>query len=218
MLKFAIFDLDGTLLNSTPMWEQLGARYLSNLGKTAEPDLAQKLNALSLEEGARYLRSRYELSFSAEEIHRHLTRMTEDYYTTEVRLKDDAAKLLALLRARCVHMSIATAGSERLAWAALSRLGAADFFGGIASCENYGSKRSPDVYLAAADLIYALPEETAVFEDSLFAVQTAHRAGFTTVAVKDVSESNQTALKNTADFYAESLGEVVEMLGEIFKK
>lgn len=217
MIKFAIFDLDGTLLDSSEMWQTLGTRYLTELGKTPEDGLADKINELSLPEGARYLHEHYVLSYSPEEIVRHLTRMIERFYTNEVRLKDGAAKLLAALRARCVHMSVATAGDERLGESALARLGIGDFFAGAVSCSNYGSKNSPDVFLAAADLIYALPEETIVFEDSLFAVRTAQKAGFATAAVKDISESDQEGLKRASDFYAESLEELAANIGEILR-
>lgn len=215
MVKFAIFDLDGTLLDSSEMWRTLGARYLTALGKTPEDGLTEEMKELSLPEGARYLHERYGLSYSPEEIVRHLTRMIEQFYTSEVRLKDDAAKLLATLRAHCVHMSVATAGDERLGMGALARLGVGDFFAGSVSCSNYGSKTSPDVFLAAADLIHALPEETIVFEDSLFAVKTAKRAGFVTAAVKDISEHNQTELKRVSDFYAEQLGDFADNIKDI---
>lgn len=215
MIKFAIFDLDGTLLDSSEMWRTLGARYLTALGKTPEDGLTEEMKELSLPEGARYLHERYGLSYSPEEIVRHLTRMIEQFYTSEVRLKDDAAKLLATLRAHCVHMSVATAGDERLGMGALARLGVGDFFAGSVSCSNYGSKTSPDVFLAAADLIHALPEETIVFEDSLFAVKTAKRAGFVTAAVKDISEHNQTELKRVSDFYAEQLGDFADNIKDI---
>lgn len=215
MVKFAIFDLDGTLLDSSEMWRTLGARYLTALGKTPEDGLTEEMKELSLPEGARYLHERYGLSYSPEEIVRHLTRMIEQFYVSEVRLKDDAAKLLAALRAHCVHMSVATAGDERLGMGALARLGVGDFFAGSVSCSNYGSKTSPDVFLAAADLIHALPEETIVFEDSLFAVKTAKRAGFVTAAVKDISEHNQTELKRVSDFYAEQLGDFADNIKDI---
>ena len=141
--------------------------------------------------------------------------MTEKYYTEEVRLKDGASKLLAALYSHCVHMSIATAGNERLGMNALMRLGVSDFFEGAVSCSDYGSKISPDVFLAAADLIYAIPEETIVFEDSLFAVRTAKKAGFATAAVKDISEKEQDELKKTADFYSENIGDFTNNINDI---
>ncbi len=217
MIKYAIFDLDGTLLDSSQMWRTLGARYLEFMKKTPREGLAEEMSEMTMLEGARYLRRNYDIPFSAEEIMRHITRMIERYYTDEVRLKDGVPKLLAALRSHCVHMCIATASDERLGMKALTRLGVGDFFAGAVSCSNYGAKTSPDVFLAAADLIYALPEETMVFEDSLHAVKTAKSAGFATAAVKDIAESDQEGLKNAADFYAENLGEFADNIKEILR-
>lgn len=215
MIKFAIFDLDGTLLDSSEMWRTLGARYLSFLKKTPEEGLSEKLAETTLLSGAQYLREKYDIPYSAEEIVRHLTRMIESYYAEEVSLKDGAPKLLAQLRSHCVHMSIATASDERLGMRALERLGVGDFFAGAVSCSNYGAKTTPDVFLAAADLIYAIPEETIVFENSLCGIRTARKAGFVTAAVMDISETDQAGLKRAADFYAETLGDFADNIKEL---
>lgn len=215
MIKFAIFDLDGTLLDSSEMWRTLGARYLTLLKKQPEADLTEKVAEMTLPSAARYFREHYGVPYSAEEIVRHLTRLTESYYTEEVRLKDGAAELLSALRAHCVYMSIATMSDERLGMVALERLGVGDFFAGAVSCSNYGAKTRPDVYLAAAELIYAIPEETIVFENSLYAIKTAKKAGFVTAGVADISESDTDGMRQTADFYAETLGDFASNLKEI---
>lgn len=215
MIKFAIFDLDGTLLDSSSMWDTLGERYLTLLGKNPEKDLKKKLEDMTLVTSAQYLREKYDISYSAEEIVRHLSRMIESYYTEEVKLKDGAARLLAALRAHCVYMSVATASDERLAMNALARLGVGELFAGAVSCSNYGAKTSPDVFLAAADLIYAVPEETVVFENSLTAVKTANKAGFVTAAVADISESDQVALEQHSNFYAKSMTEYADSIKDI---
>lgn len=210
MIKYAIFDLDGTLLNSTEMWNTLGEQYLTFLGKAPTPDLADKLARLTVPEGAAYMRGEYDIPYSTDEIVRHITRLTERYYLEQVSLKDGAPKLLAALRSHCVKMSIATAGDVGLALSALKRLAVGDFFAGAVSCSDYGAKTSPEVFLAAAELIYAIPEETIVFEDSLHAVRTAKKAGFVTAAVYDIGEKNQEELKKYADFYAQSLIEYAD--------
>lgn len=217
MIKYAIFDLDGTIFDSSEMWRTLGDEYLKLLGKTPEPDLADKLSAMSLPESAAYIHNEYNVSYSPVEIVRHINRMTEKYYREQVGLKDGAPKLLTLLRARCVRMSIATAGDVNLAQSALIRLGISEFFEGMASCSDYGAKTSPEVFLAAADIIYAVPEETMVFDDSLHAVRTAKKAGFATAAVCDISEKNQEDLKKTADFYALSLSALADNFTELIK-
>ena len=205
MMRCAIFDLDGTLLDSSEMWRTLGVRYLEIVGISPQNDLSAALYEMSLADSARLLRETYSLPYSVEEIVRHFTRMTERFYKEQVTFKEGAPRLLAKLRSRCVKMSIATAGDAALGMAALTRLGVADFFAGAVSCTEYGAKTSPEVYFAAADLMYAVPQETVVFEDSLFAVRSAKKAGFRTAAVYDVGEANQKELEKAADFYAETL-------------
>lgn len=205
MIKYVIFDLDGTLLDTSEMWLELGARYIGSLGKTPEEGLSQRLNELSLPEGARYLKERYALPCSPEEISRQLTQMTERFYNEEANFKKGAPELLKELHSRGVRMSIATAGDCKLGMSALTRLGAEDFFAGAAGCSEYGAKTSPEVFFAAARLIGADPAKTLVIEDSLHAVLTARRAGFFTAAVRDIGEPNQDKLRSSAHLYAETL-------------
>lgn len=209
MFKNAIFDLDGTLLDSSEMWLTLGVRYLESVGAVPEEGLSAKLSEMSLPESACFLRETYRLPYSAEEIVRQFSEMTEQFYKEQVTFKDGALRLLTALRSRCVKMSIATAGDPALGMAALRRLGADEFFSGAVSCTEYGAKTSHEVFLAAAELIHAVPEETVVFEDSLHAVRSAKKAGFRTAAVCDISESSQDELKKTADYYARTLDELM---------
>lgn len=215
MIRYAIFDLDGTLLDSSEMWRSLGTRYLNLLGIEPREDLAEAMNAMSMPESANYLRERYALSYSVDEILRQFSRMTEEFYKEQVGFRNGAPRLLARLRSRCVKMSVATAGDANLGMTALGRLGVANFFAGAVSCTEYGAKTSPEVFLAAADLIYAVPEETIVFEDSLHAVRSAKKAGFRTAAVRDISERNQDELRRVADFYAETPGAFVDLNEDI---
>lgn len=215
MIKFAIFDLDGTLLDSSEMWRTLGARYLTLLKKVPEADLTAKVAEMSMPLAAQYFREHYGVPYSAEEIVRHLTRMIESYYAEEVKLKPGVPELLSALRSHCVHMSIATMSDERLGLLALERLGVGEFFAGAVSCSNYGAKTQPDVFLAAADLIYAIPEETIVFENSLYAIRTAKKAGFMTAAVADISEGDPEGIRQTADFYADTLKEYADGINQL---
>lgn len=215
MMRCAIFDLDGTLLDSSDMWRTLGQRYLGMVGVSPAEGLTEALYEMSLSDSARYLRETYSLPYSAEEIVRQFSRLTEQFYKEQVTFKEGAPRLLAMLRSRCVRMSVATAGDAALGMAALTRLGVADFFAGAVSCTEYGAKTSPEVYYAAADLMCAVPQETVVFEDSLYAVRSANKGGFRTAAVFDIGEASQKELEKSADFYAETLDIFADDLGRI---
>jgi HAD superfamily hydrolase (TIGR01509 family) len=89
---------------------------------------------------------------------------------------------------------------------ALSRLGVLDLFSAVLVCSELDcDKTEPTVYRAAAELFGTKKEETAVFEDSLYALMTAKNDGFYTVAVRDDAEPDQSAMMKEADIYLSSL-------------
>lgn len=210
-IKAAVFDLDGTILDSSGIWDGLGERFLVSRSITPEPGLSERLNLMTLPESCEYLRTEYHLPESPQHIRSELCGIIADFYRNECGLKPGAAELLTELSRRGVTLSIATAGDRELSRAALERLGLLELFSGIASCNEYGGKNHPEIFLKAAALAGGTPDNTAVFEDSLHAVITAKKAGFLTAAVMDMSEPQQAALRNTADYYCENLSCYLEL-------
>ena len=104
MTKAAVFDLDGVLLDSMGIWNDLGARYLRSLGVTPEEGLNEILFSMSMEQGAEYLHTHYALPQSAAEVGAGIADMLRDFYFYEVSAKDGAAALLAALTARGVKL------------------------------------------------------------------------------------------------------------------
>ena len=107
MIRAAVFDLDGVVLDSMSIWKDLGARYLLRRGLTPEPGLGELLFAMSMEQGADYLRTHYPLPESADVL-ADLSAMLRDYYYNEVPEKDGARTALAFLRDRGVSVTAAT--------------------------------------------------------------------------------------------------------------
>ena len=112
MIRGAIFDLDGVLLDSMGIWKDLGARYLRSLHIQPEPGLNEILFAMSMEQGAAYLKEHYPLPQSEAEIGEGIARMLEDYYFYEVPAKPGAAALLNFLAER--HTGFGTVGPAAL--------------------------------------------------------------------------------------------------------
>lgn len=212
MIKAAIFDLDGTLLDSTEKWENLGERFLQSLDIVPKENLRDEIWDMSLPESAAFFKREYAVSLSEEEIIARLNGLSESVYTEEAPLKSGVKRLLGSLQMLDIKCALATAAEKNLAEAALTRTGISEDFSGIFSCSEYGSKTSPDIFLKAAELLGAKPCETVVFEDSLTAVQTAKSAGFITAAVFDKSEKNSDLLRETADFYGENLDELRKLI------
>ena len=203
MIRGVIFDVDGVLLNSMPVWENLGELYLKRKGISAESGLGEILFSMSLEEGADYLISHYGLELTREQVVKGLAREVRDFYAERVPLKEGVRRFLNEFRERKIPMVIATSGDRDNTEAALKRLKVFSYFQGTFTCSEIGSsKNQPDIYLAAALHMDADPEETLVFEDVYHALLTAKKAGFKTVAVYDRSNDRQLAqIWNTADIY-----------------
>ena len=114
MIKSAIFDVDGTLLDSMKIWDDAGERYLSSVGKTAENGLSEKLCDMSLTEGAEYMKKQYAPSFSTDEIVSGVLKIIEDFYFYEVGLKNGTKEILQFLESNNIKMIIGLKSSKEL--------------------------------------------------------------------------------------------------------
>ena len=209
MIRGAIFDVDGTLLDSMGIWQVAGIRYLESVQVEPEPGLSEILYPMTIEEGVAYVKEHYQLPQSTEEITEGLLMIVRDFYYEEVQAKKDVKKFLQKLKDNHVPMNVATAGHKEYAEAALARLGMDQYFQEILTCSELGKgKHEPDIYLQCADALGRKPEEIAVFEDAGYAIETAKNAGFITVGVRDMSNGDDwQQIRETADYTLEDWSE-----------
>lgn len=201
--KFAIFDMDGTLVDSGTVWGQTSAGYFAGLGVTIPASLIEETAHLSMMETAARFVQGSGLPLTPEEVAEEINRRMELHYRTDIPLKPGAEPFLRRLQAAGVRMCVASSTAQPLIEACIQRLGVGDCFEFLLSSEAVGAgKDRPDIYLEAARRLGGGPEDTIVFEDLLFAVQTARSAGFQTAAIYDeASAGDEAALRETADFY-----------------
>lgn len=201
-IKGAIFDIDGTILDSMGIWASLGNDYLRSVGGEPREDLGKVFRTFTTEEAARYYIENYGLSLTEKEIVSGINAMIRKFYEEEVSLKTGAGEFLAGLKAEGVKMCIATASDRKLVEAALRRLGVWELFDGIITCGEVGAgKENPLIFRKALELLGTSRQETWVFEDAYHALRTAAADGFRTAAVYDSSEIMQAELRATADYY-----------------
>lgn len=207
MIAGAIFDLDGTILDSMPIWENAAAMYLSTIGIEAEPGLGKTMFTMSMTKGAEFLRDRYRLDMDVAAIMAGINRTIEDFYFYQVQLKEGAGQLLIHMNQAGIKMVAATSSDRQIVERALERLGVLNCFDRIFTCTEIGvGKEKPDIYLAAAEYMGTLPENTWVFEDALHAIKTAKAAGFRTVGVFDsFSKGDSERVKKVSDIYLRKL-------------
>ena len=198
-LQSAIFDMDGTLLDSMYIWKDLGARVLVDLGVRPRPDLYEHLKVLSLREGAAYCKKAYHLQQTQEELVELIESQIRDFYYHEVQAKPGVQKFLSLLKMEGVWMYVATATNRPLVQTALRAAGmktavvsnkpdkavaklAEDYFPrafDIAVGERDGVRRkpAPDAVLEVMKRLGATAEETVYIGDSDVDCATAANAG-----------------------------------------
>ena len=207
MNKGAIFDVDGTLLDSMPIWDDASERFLTGLGVKAEPGLSDIMFRMSLDEGAAYLKSAYGLDLSEQEIKDGILGVIRDFYFYQAQLKPGAGEFLAQMKAREIPMYIATSSNREHIRAAFERLGVYNYFDGLITCEEAGAGKSdPRIFLLAADRMGLEPADIFVFEDVIHAIRTANSAGFVTAGVFDpASSDDNAAIRQESAIYIHSL-------------
>ena len=211
-IRGAIFDVDGTLLDSMFIWDTIGETYLRSIGYQPKENLNETFKNMSLHQAARYYQTEYGVTQSIDEIMDGVNAMLERYYRFEVPLKPGVAELLERLRQDGVRLCIATATDRHLVEAALDRCGVLSCFGEIFTCNEVGhGKDEPDIFEVALRFLGTRREETLVFDDALYAVRTAKEAGFPVAAVYDSHERSQAEVRARSDLYLEDLTQLVEL-------
>ena len=182
----AIFDMDGTLLNSMDYWATVADEYLESIGITPREDTCRRFLEDGMKNWHEYCQREYGLEAPFDEAKRGIYALMDVKYKTVVALKDGALEMLDELYKRSIPMCLATATDRASVEAILSRLGIDKYFSRIFTSGEVGAgKRDPLIYNVALQYLGTDKETTYVFEDALYAMRTAYTNGFKVVGVYD---------------------------------
>lgn len=212
-IKGAIFDLDGTLLDSMGFWDNVGENFLVSQGRQPREDFREKYYVLSPRETAEMLIDEYGVPGTPDEIIDRMNAAAEVFYTNHVQPKPHAIELLEKLKSAEIKMALATATDRHLVEIAVNRLDIKKYFEGIVTCGEVGeSKTKPDVYLKALSYIGSEIGDTALFEDAVVAAHTAKDAGFYTVGIyDDTCAENEEEMRSFCDEYLTDFTQLSEL-------
>ena len=214
----AIFDIDGTLVDSLGvweiLWERLGERYLGDKSFRPSDEDAKKFRTMLLADVMKFVSTKYNMIADDKEALEFLREFLVWYYKEKVTLKEGCIELLEGLAKKGVRLAVASANDKEMLQKVLDIMGIKGYFSCCFSCDDVGcGKELPDVYVAAMNALGTPLSETVVFEDSVTAIETAKRYGFKVVGVFDKNNHSQDRIKEISDVYVEegeSLARVLE--------
>ncbi|MCT8977505.1 HAD family phosphatase [Clostridium sp. CX1] len=211
-IKGAIFDMDGTLIDSMWVWTKVDEEYLEKRNIKLPDNLKEEIEHMSFSEVAQYFKNRFDLPDSIEEIQSEWNHMAIHHYTHDVKLKAGAKEFLSLLKSKGIKIGLATSNCKLLIEIALKNNDIYHFFDSISTTDEViRGKDFPDIYLLAAKKLNLQPEECAVFEDILPAVKGAKSAGMVVIGVHDLySEYQKQDIINHADMYISEYDELTK--------
>ncbi len=204
--KGFIFDLDGTLLDSMTVWDNLAEEYLSGKGVQNIPlNLKEILKPKTLLEAAEYFIENININLPPEQIVEEINLMIEEKYKFHFNAKEGVLDFLE--NNKHLKMCVATATDKHLVEHALKRLEIDEYFDFIITSREVGNgKQNPDIFFNAAEKLGLAIDEVVVFEDALHAIVTAKSAGFYTVGVYETAFANDhEEIKQIADCFIYNL-------------
>lgn len=190
-MKSIIFDMDGTLADSMAMWRSLGIDYLKSHGVDITSKDAQEMTTMSLKMSSTYMKEKFNLSLTPDEIYNDMKHIAEDFYEHHCTLKHGAKDVLERFYEEGIPMMLGTGTPEEFFDPFLKREDMFKYFGEIATCDELNLKKDdPNFFLTCCEMAGFDPKETVLIDDAYFAIVAAKEAGLTTICMYDEANDN----------------------------
>lgn len=214
MMKAAVFDIDGTLIDSIEFWRNLGKNYLISQGFSPRDDLNKAMETLTVMEGINYMKEEYKIEKSNLQIKEDLDELLFLYYRNSARLKPYVIEVIKILRSKNIRLAIASVIDEKLIFSLLDRYGIYDYFDFIQTCENTNlSKDNEEFFKLLPKRLNTRADEIFLFEDSLYCMEAAKVVGLNIVAVADeYSKKDLEKIVEISDIYLKDFSKLIKIL------
>lgn len=190
-MKAAIFDLDGTLIDSMGMWRNLGKDFLKRRDLEMTDQVANQMTTMSLKMNSNYLKEKFGLNETPDEIYKEFKDIIMDFYLNEVEEKEDAFKTIKEYKEKGYNVVLGTATSDEFVEPLLDRFNLTDVFDLIQTCDMVKIQKSnKDYFNLIAKKLEIDSKEIFLFDDAPFALKAAKESGIVTVGVYDNESSH----------------------------
>ena len=219
-IKGAIFDMDGTIVDSLSFWDclwrSIGEKYMGNPDFKPDDEVNKKVRTMIYVDAMTYFKEYYQLAVSTEEFVEFASDGVIDFYENTATVKEGAVALLGYLKENGIKLCLASATAMPWVMHTLKYHGLLQYFDFVLSCADIGvGKEHPDIYIKASELLCLPAGEICVFEDSYVAMETAKAAGFRTAGVYDKYAPGQERLVAASDVYlnpGKSLADLIDSI------
>jgi HAD superfamily hydrolase (TIGR01509 family) len=206
----AIFDFDGTLFDSMPLWKGLKFEFFEGLGVVLTEQDKKDFSGLFLMDAIPLAKERFAFKGSTEELFAMFFELLKQKYLQKALPKNNMIPFLEKLKQKGVKIGIATATGEAALIPLLEKFNILHYFSAIYSTYTVGeSKSTPKVYDVVREKLGVDECSTWVFEDALYAAKTAKENGYNVVGIYDASsERNSQELKQLVNIYIHDYNEI----------
>jgi HAD superfamily hydrolase (TIGR01509 family) len=213
-IEAVVFDLDGVIVDSEGLWDDVRERYVRERGGRYDAEAQRAMMGMSSTEWSQYIHDELGVDVSPEEINRDVVELMAARYREHLPLIPGARKAVERM-AGSFPLGLASSSNRELIDAVLELAGLAEFFRATVSSEEVPrGKPAPDVYLEAAHRLGVAPEKCAAIEDSHAGIRSAKAAGMRIVAIPNPHYPPDAAALAAADAALTSIDQLTPTIIE----
>jgi len=208
-----IFDMDGLLVDSEPVWAIAEGAMMAARGKQSDPEIQKTLIGLRMRDFLEGMCKAYEMTDSVDDLSADIIARMSVLIPEQVLPRPGAPELLDFLAARGIPCAIASSSPMAIISATVAAQGWEDTFRvRISGDDVKHGKPAPDIYLEAARRIGVDPAQCLALEDSTTGARAAVAAGMVCGAVPDTSHTTVAAFEQVTPHVFASLHDVITLL------